>query len=178
MDYSKEETLENWIQKLDLYCATDYTMGLFGSMFFAGAFIGSFILPRLADLFGRRPIYLGGLCLYASTALCYPFSKSLYFNYILIFLGGISESARYYVGFVYLQELVPKYMQTYSGLMIFIVHAIAKILYDLSFYKISKDVVYICIVSICFVFSAITSVLLIIPESPRYLYSKGKVREA
>jgi len=71
-------------------------------MFFAGAFIGSFVLPRLADLYGRRPVYLFGLCLYACTALTYPFSRSLNLNYVLIFLGGISESARYYVGFVYL----------------------------------------------------------------------------
>jgi putative MFS transporter len=76
-------------------------------MFFAGAFIGSLVLPRLADIFGRRPIYMFGLALYALTALCYPFSMSLTFNYCLIFLGGISESARYYVGFVYLQELMP-----------------------------------------------------------------------
>jgi len=79
-------------------------------MFFAGAFIGSLILPRLADLYGRRPIYLFGLCLYALTAITYPFSKSLELNFGLIFLGGISESARYYVGFVYLQEMVPKHI--------------------------------------------------------------------
>ena len=99
-------------------------------MFFVGAFIGSIVLPRTADLLGRRPVYLGGLCLYACTAICYPFSRSLYFNYVLVFLGGISESARYYVGFVFLQELMPKRIQTYSGLMIFIVHGFAKIIYD------------------------------------------------
>jgi MFS family permease len=140
-------------------------------MFFAGAFLGSLFLPRLADIYGRRPIYLFGLCLYACTAITYPFSKSLKLNFVLIFLGGISESARYYVGFVYLQELVPKHIQTYSGLLIFIVHAIAKICYDLFFYKVTKNWVYIGYLSIAFVLTAITSVILFMPESPRYLFS-------
>ncbi|TNV79939.1 hypothetical protein FGO68_gene6 [Halteria grandinella] len=178
VDWTKQESLNNWVQQLDLYCTEDYKIGLFGSMFFAGAFIGSFILPRLADMLGRRPVYLGGLCLYAATAVCYPFSTSLTFNYILVFLGGISESARYYVGFVFLQELMPKSMQTYSGLMIFIVHAVAKIVYDLTFYKLTKNWVYIGIVSITFVTLSIVSVTLFMPESPRYLFSKGKVAEA
>jgi MFS family permease len=148
-------------------------------MFFFGAFIGSFILPRLADLYGRRPVYLFGLCLYACTALCHPFSRSLYFSFVLIFLGGISESGRYYVGFVYLQELMPpSKWQTYSGLMIFIVHAIAKICYELYFYKISKNWLGIAGLSITLVTFAITSVIKVMPESPRYLYSKGRVEEA
>jgi MFS family permease len=147
-------------------------------MFFAGAFIGSLILPRLADLYGRRPIYLFGLCLYALTAITYPLSRSLQINFALIFLGGISESARYYVGFVYLQEMVPKHIQTYTGLSIFIVHAIAKICYDLFFYKVTKNWMFIGFISIGFVLSAIASVILFLPESPRYLFSKGKVQEA
>ena len=77
-------------------------------MFYTGSFIGSFILPRLADIFGRRPIYYFGLGLYASTVIFYPLSTSLNFNYLLIVLGGISEAGRYYVGFVYMQELMPE----------------------------------------------------------------------
>lgn len=179
VDFSKEESLENWTQKLNLYCTPSYQLGLFGSMFFFGAFIGSFILPRLADLLGRRPIYLFGLSLYALTALIHPFSSSFYLTFTLIFMGGISESGRYYVGFVYLQELMPpSKWQTYSGLMIFIVHAIAKICYDLYFYKVSKNWLGIGIVSICFVTGALINVIRIMPESPRYLFSKGKVEEA
>jgi hypothetical protein len=74
--------------------------------------------------------------------------------------------------------MVPKRFQTYSGLSIFIVHAIAKICYDLFFYKVTKNWLFIGIVSICFVLTAITSVIMFLPESPRYLFSKGHVTEA
>ena len=147
-------------------------------MFFAGAFIGSFVLPRLADLYGRRPVYLFGLILFAATDFCYPFSTTLYLNYALVFLGGISESARYYVGFVYLQELMPSSFQTYSGLLIFVVHAVAKILYDLYFYKMTKSWLYISGFSIILVLLAIVSVIFLMPESPRYLSSRGRKSQA
>ena len=178
VDWTREESLDNWTQQLGLYCTPSYQLGLFGSMFFAGAFIGSLILPRLADLYGRRPIYLFGLSLYTMTAIIYPLSRSLHLNFVLIFLGGISESARYYVGFVYIQEMVPKHIQTYTGLSIFIVHAIAKICYELFFYKVTKNWMYIGFISIAFGLSAIASVILFLPESPRYLFSKGKVHDA
>jgi MFS family permease len=75
---------------------------LIGSLFYVGSFTGSFILPRLADIYGRKPIYYFGLILYGCTSLIYPFSHTIYINYVLILLGGISEAGRYYVGFVYM----------------------------------------------------------------------------
>ena len=71
-------------------------------MFFMGSFTGSFFIPRLADVYGRKPLYYFGLGLYAITSIFYPFSNSLKLNYALILLGGISEAGRYYVGFVLL----------------------------------------------------------------------------
>ncbi|CDW72064.1 organic cation [Stylonychia lemnae] len=181
IDYSKIETLNNWVQKLNLFCISDNQLGLIGSSFFIGAFIGSLIIPRLADVYGRKRPYLFGLCLYACTAFIYPFSTSLYLNYFLIFLGGISESGRYYVGFVYLQELMPQSHQTYIGLNIFMVHGFAKLWYDVYFYKISKNWIFMNYSSIIKAILCLISVHFILPESPRYLLSSNqndKARES
>jgi MFS family permease len=39
-------------------------MSMIGSSFMMGTFIGSFFLPRLADIYGRRPIFIAGLIMY------------------------------------------------------------------------------------------------------------------
>jgi len=56
LDKSDPTTLFNWIEQFDLNCAPKSEFGLFGSLFFAGVVISSFIFPRLSDIFGRKKI--------------------------------------------------------------------------------------------------------------------------
>lgn len=142
-------------------------------MFYLGSFIGSFILPRLADVIGRKRIYFFGLGLYFSTSLIYPWSTELKLNYVLIFLGGISEAGRYYVGFVFMQELMPRKYQTQVGLNIFIVHGFVKLGYDLYFLTLTKEWIYLSYISIFLAFTTFTFGIKWIPESPRYLFSSN-----
>ena len=58
INYTDDTSLENWVQDLDLYCTPGAQIGLIGSMFFAGWALSAFFLPRTADLFGRRKVYL------------------------------------------------------------------------------------------------------------------------
>lgn len=74
----------------------------------AGTFIGSFILPRAADVVGRKPVFIVGLILYIGTVLGLIYSKTLSILYLLMVLGGISETGRYYVAYVYAVEILPK----------------------------------------------------------------------
>ena len=83
-------------------------MSLIGSMFFIGCFVGSFILPRCADVFGRKPLFLIGLALYIIVIILLYFASSLWELYVLMFLGGISETGRYYVAYVYCVEMMPE----------------------------------------------------------------------
>jgi MFS family permease len=91
---------------MDLYCTSSEDLGLLGTMFFAGAFVGSFFLPRLADIIGRRPIFMIGLSLYFCAVAGSIFCQNLYLCYFIIFVGGVAESARYYVAFVYCLEFM------------------------------------------------------------------------
>lgn len=100
-------------------------MSLIGSMFFGGTFVGSFILPRMADIYGRKPLFLLGLALYICVVIALFFANSLGMLYALMFLGGISETGRYYVAYVYCVEMMPKAVQDKTGLYIFLAFGFA-----------------------------------------------------
>jgi len=73
-------------------------------MIYIGAFSGSLVIPRLADLKGRKPLFMTGIGIYTFAIVCIVLTNSLDFIYFLLFLGGISEAGRYYVGYVYMVE--------------------------------------------------------------------------
>ena len=119
------DTLTNWVGQVDLYCTESFEMSVIGSMFFVGTFSGSFILPRMADIYGRKPLFLVGLSLYIIVVISLYFVKTLPLLYFLLFLGGISETGRYYVAYVYAIEFMPKKLQDATGLYIFLVFGLA-----------------------------------------------------
>jgi len=93
---------------MDLYCTSSADIGLIGTMFLVGCFVGSFMLPRAADIIGRRPMFILGLCIFISVVVASLFCTSYYFCLFLLFMGGISETGRYYVAYVYLVEFMPE----------------------------------------------------------------------
>ena len=81
---------------------------MIGSMFFIGTFIGSFVLPRASDVYGRKPLNLLGLVIFICVVASSFFVTNLYVLYFIIFMGGISETGRYYVAYVYAIEMMPE----------------------------------------------------------------------
>jgi len=106
-DPNSIETLTNWVSELDIYCLSDFDKSLIGSMFFVGTFSGSFVLPRAADVYGRRPLFLIGLTIYICVVIGLYFNTQLPLLYVLLYFGGISETGRYYVAYVYCVEMMP-----------------------------------------------------------------------
>ena len=86
-------------------------MSVIGSMFFVGTFSGSFVLPRAADIYGRKPLFLIGLTLYICVVIALFFANSIAYLYVMMLLGGISETGRYYVAYVYCIEMMPEKVQ-------------------------------------------------------------------
>ena len=80
---------------------------MIGAAFFVGTFAGSFVLPRASDVYGRKPLNLIGLVIFFGVVVSSFFVKNLYLLYFIIFMGGISETGRYYVAYVYAIEFMP-----------------------------------------------------------------------
>ena len=81
---------------------------MLGTCFFIGCFLGSFVLPRIADILGRKPMFMLGLVLYIITVIGLMASTSKALLYAFLVLGGISETGRYYCAYVYAIEIMPE----------------------------------------------------------------------
>jgi MFS family permease len=73
IDWTNEESLHNWVEEFDLYCTPKYVIGLMGSSFFIASVLSSLIFPRLADLFGRKKIFLVGFYMNTITLIIFLF---------------------------------------------------------------------------------------------------------
>ena len=147
-------------------------MSVIGSMFFVGTFSGSFVLPRAADIYGRKPLFLIGLSLYICVDVALFFVNTLPMLYVLMFLGGISETGRYYVAYVYAIEMMPEKVQDATGLYIFFVFGIAMTYIALQFWFITKDCFVNNWIALVIAIISLICVTIYLPESPRFLYSK------
>lgn len=121
INWDSYRSLHNWVEQMDLHCTDDFTIGWLGSSFFVGCFVGSFILPRIADIKGRKPMFLTGMAIYIGVVIATLFCTNVYFMMIILAMGGISETGRYYVAYVYCIEMMPQNYQSKTGMLIFII---------------------------------------------------------
>ena len=178
IDFSNDISLHNWVDQFGLYCTPKLEISFIGSSFFVGAFVGSFMLPRAADVVGRKPMFLLGLVLYFLVITMLVFCKSLYLSYFILFLGGISETGRYYVAYVYCVEMMPTKYQNLSGLMIFVVFGCLQIMFSIYFWFISKQWVNLAYAGGLLTIVSFFMTILYLPESPRFYFGKKRFDEA
>ena len=151
---------------------------MIGSSFFIGAFVGSFILPRLADIVGRKPMFILGIILYVLSNIGTLLSRSLPMLYATIILGGVSETGRYYVAYVYAIEIMPERLQHISGLAIFFFMASIKIIVCLYFWTSeAKDWKVMSYIALGCAIVSFIGTIFFMPESPRFLLKKKKFSE-
>lgn len=163
---------------MDLYCTDNFDMSLLGSSFLAGCFAGSFVLPRLADIIGRKKIFITGLCFFFCVVTASLFCKDLALMYGILFCGGISETGRYYVAYVYCVEFMPKRVQDHTGLYIFLVFGFAMTGIAQLFWWVYKDWVYNAYIAMTLCVFSLVLTLVWLPESPRFLFGKKRFDEA
>jgi MFS family permease len=57
VDWNDEGSLHNLFEQLDLACSSKAQVGFIGSSLFIGWVLSSLIMPRCADIFGRKPVF-------------------------------------------------------------------------------------------------------------------------
>ena len=141
-----DQSLNNWLTRLDLICAPSWKVGLLGSSFFIGWCLTMLWLPRLSDVKGRWFMFTYAMLI--DTVLYTFLLWTQNFNLMVgvLFIFGILSSIRLNVGFVYLLELIPRNKHTLIVTCWCIGEALIYLLATVYFHYVSKDWIYLGII--------------------------------
>lgn len=185
IDFSQDESLDNWFNHLHLECEQfqtkgQYSISLFQISFFSGIILGMLMFPLIADKSGRKVVFFMGVALHLMLVLCTIIVNEAQWFYCLVFLMGIEQPARIIIGYIYLSEFC-----TESGRQRALVTSIANFLVAQS---ATLCVIYFTMVSKHWIYFEMAggvglSVLSLtgmcwIPESPRWLIAQGRYTKA
>ncbi len=141
-----------------------------GAIFLLGICVGCLFITKLADIHGRKPIYLLGLILNFVLITILIFVNSVIPIFVCLFFLGISITCRYYVGYSYSLEFQPASSQIIVSIALFVSEAIVYLLDIVYFAFLSKNWIWLQIPNL--IFTAIGIIYVIwMPETPRFLVS-------
>ena len=92
---------------MNLMCEEDWKIGFLGSSYFVGWASSLLWMPRLADIYGRKKLYITAMVADTLLFSALFFTKNINVAIAIIFSTGFFASLRVGVGFIYLMELVP-----------------------------------------------------------------------
>ncbi|XP_069753864.1 organic cation/carnitine transporter 2-like isoform X2 [Narcine bancroftii] len=176
-EYSREQYISTIVSEWDLVCKNDWKGPFSMSVFFLGVLIGTFIAGQLSDRFGRKAVWFGTMAIQTGFTMIQVFSPNWEIFCLLNFFVGIGQISNYVAAFVIGSEVLGKSVRViYSTLGVCISYAIGYMLLPLIAYFIRSWRMLLFTLSL-------PGLLYIplwwfVPESPRWLLFKGRIREA
>ncbi|XP_060692836.1 organic cation/carnitine transporter 2-like [Hemiscyllium ocellatum] len=175
--YSKEQYISTIVSEWDLVCDNDWKGPFSMSAFFVGVLAGSFVSGQLSDRFGRKVVLFGTMAIQTVFSIIQAFSPSWEIFCFLNFIVGLGQISNYVAAFVLGSEMLGKSIRVmYSTVGICISFAIGYMLLPLVAYFIRSWGALLLALSIPGVFYI--PLWWLIPESPRWLLTTGRVQEA
>lgn len=150
---------------------------MLGTAFWIGFVATMLWVPRLADVYGRKWLFVGGV---VASAVCYTFvvfSQNFYLTIVAIFFFGVTNTIRTIIGYIFMTELMPKKSITIAVTIFWIIDGTIYLFCVIYFWKISNECM--PLISIGYSFMCIAAVLCwFLPESPVYLLNLNHTEKA
>ena len=104
---ANRENIYNYYTSLNLVCMKKIQTSLIAIACMLGIWIGVMFVPRMGDLYGRKPVFLASLFLSIPCLCMTTFFRSVYMVDLGAFLAGPCIIARMSCGFLLLMEHMP-----------------------------------------------------------------------
>ncbi|KAM4726374.1 organic cation/carnitine transporter 2-like isoform 2-T2 [Anableps anableps] len=175
--YSKDVYQSTIVTEWNLVCDNQWKVPFASSTLFVGYLFGSLISGQLSDRFGRKKVVFMSLGAQSLSVLLQSFSQSWRIFCVMFLFVGASQISIYISAFVLGTELLSKTMRVlFTTLGAFLFYCIGYMTLPWIAYGIRDWRTLLAVLSA-------TSVVYIplwwfIPESPRWLITQGRMREA
>uniref|UniRef100_A0A0K2TL63 Major facilitator superfamily (MFS) profile domain-containing protein n=1 Tax=Lepeophtheirus salmonis TaxID=72036 RepID=A0A0K2TL63_LEPSM len=157
-------------------CEHAYIETLVGASYMIGVLIGSFVLGFFSDKYGRRLALIVSILLVSIPSMIASFAHNIYMFIFLRILTGMGGIGCFMVSFVLVVEYVSLEYTLLIGIAIEIPFAIGELILVLEAYFV-REWVHLQLVAYTPLI-ALLGLWFIIPESPRWLLSVGREKEA
>ncbi|KAM9130655.1 organic cation/carnitine transporter 2-like [Pangshura tecta] len=176
-EYSRELYRSTIVTEWNLVCDDDWKAPLTASLFFVGVLLGSFISGQISDKFGRKKVLFATMGVQTGFSFLQVFSTSWEMFSVLFVIVGMGQISNYVAAFVLGTEILGKTVRIiFCTLGVCIFYAIGYMLLPLFAYFIRDWRMLLLALTL----PGLLCVPLwwVIPESPRWLISQGRVQEA
>lgn len=166
------------MKDFDLTCESKFAISFFSMSWIIGFLLGFMMLPFFQDNYGRKyvfciSVFIIDIIMVIITLLPHQ-NSSKWALYCLTFISGLFATARFTTGYNYATELWPSRHLSTAGTMVHFFEGMVIISISTFYMTTSKNW------QPTMLFGAATGIffmilnLLIIPESPKWLYGKKK----
>nr|XP_019965897.1 PREDICTED: solute carrier family 22 member 5-like [Paralichthys olivaceus] len=175
--YSTEYYQSTVVTEFDLVCRDQWKQPLSSLVYFLGGLCGCFIFGQMADRFGRKPVLFGSLVMLSIFSCALTFAPSWPVFTVLFFMLGMGQIASFIVGFVLGSEiLIGSTRVIFTSLGFPISYVSSMVLLTGTAYLVRHWRYLSLILAVPGV--ACIPLWWLIPESPRWLLSRGRLQEA
>ncbi|XP_071954547.1 solute carrier family 22 member 15-like isoform X2 [Antedon mediterranea] len=164
------------VADLNLVCDRKLYVEYCMSVFFLGIFVGVLIMGALADRIGRHKVMSAGIVLWIISSFSIAAVQSVWQLLIIRFLCGFLGGGAGLVSYVLLTEMISSNRREFVGFLFNSTFSIGFAVYGFCAYLI-YDWRLLSVVSISPVLFTLCNII-ILPESPRWLATNGKVTQA